>query len=786
MIIDSLRGLPEYNRYEIDRNKLRFNGIGPRLHDEPGKIWPRDSIDPDDECRKILDPSLIKSISNPEQIEKIRGVVRKMFTGLKRCNVDSLINRFCPLDHGCFDRVTFEIHYALDAYTDFSKITRLIHHVIRSINQLKPKENKNMVLVIFGCHRNYEIFKRHIGWLVTGNKRLRKIVIGHMILFEGYSMDLSKIQWLRGLDEDTVCKVYIQVMYSITRFISELLRRYFYITFGNPFAYKLFYFRYDIWQKIHSKAIKQLIDNDVLYPFTVYNDVQLPVGAVSKLKFHLKREGLRLICTQPKDKSTRNRRFYQLRCVLKHISLRLRNHEIFNLESLLLGLRIFHEKLTEERRRVYFVRADIKNCFQSIKQELLREIINQNIASFADDDMISLYLLTHDSVKRTKHKTMKAWSLDPLEYQRIHDGAVISEMEKIRLADFDQEYLRPQIINPVLRESKQSKNAFNLVGGIRQGSSFSSVLCSIYIQTALNLHLEEFFDSNDSRIFRYVDDILFVSADLEKSKRFMDRMLTGFKDFNLKMNIDKLACNFQCEGLDKYESLGRPNLCRLTDFVYFLKQRISIDTLQCSYDYSCENISLKDSFSVSPYTNELMITNILEKFKIDLIYLDQKLNGFDQMVENVFERALLFAHRAATLILASFSLKNLDHQSPSFLIKLMLTVVNKLHSNIKSGLRRKLIDNLLTRKEICLLVSTAFFTTWNRREVRHRRVELRKIAKVRRRYMMHCCYHIKSDGEARFSDSQVLYWQKKITKLSKSFPDSSFAKQIIIPSRSRK
>lgn len=770
MELEELKKLPDYN-FELDRNKIRFNGIGPRLHEQPGEIWPRDYAAYDREHEKILHPEIKALINNQTHSDRIEGIIKRTFSGLRRINVGSLFNTYCPLDIGHFDKIPFKMNHAMDAFTDYKKINLLIHNVITSaLNYHNRSNNDNFFLTFFGCDQNYRIFKRHVNCLVSSNVKVRKVLVGHLVSFGSTSMNLDKMSWLIDLNPIAKYRVFIQIIYAVFRYLYELLRRYFHITLSNPYLEMLFYYRYDLWQKIQSLGIRLLIEQEVLVPIKLEQSVQLSTISCSKLKFFLKRDSLRLICTKFKDSGNRLK-YNLLQAILRFILKNSPVYKPFNLNYLLDGLKHFKRISLAEHKKIYFVRADIKNCFQSIQQELLRHIILDYLESYLKGDKLKLHKYSCPLGKKKTFinkwyvdqdkPTTRGFNLDPIPRCESHEMSI---------QEFDRDYLKPHILEPVLRESLNSKNGFRLVNGIRQGATFSPILCSIYIQQAFEQYIKEYLDAEDCKVFRWVDDILFMSSDLTKAREFMERTLNGFRDYNLRMNLSKLECNFTCRGLN--ESLCRPK----NNSVTFFKQIISMDTLQCSYDYSYgENLELEYTFKVSPYKDKEAIKYSISRSKIDLIHLDIELNGLEQVIKNIFERALLLAHRIATMIMTSLELRKLENQNGEFMMELLEMTAKRIYKAINLNSSNAMTK--LTLLEVHLIVATAFEVTWRNKKVTHRMIEREKIKSASRRYMMRVLIHHQETTSDPFS--RPIDWENEIKKLIIHFPKTVFKKVVI-------
>lgn len=773
--------LPDYYRRKLERNKIRFKGIGPRLQGRPNGIWPRDCIDSEDEIRKTFSHDLTASITDEVQLIAIKDVIKKLFEGFKTCNIQSLFNRFCPLPQRHFNEVPFNVAHALDAYSDYSDVLVFIHHVLRSLNNIKTRgHHQNFLLFLFGTNRNFEIYKSHLRWLVIGNAKMLHLDIANLISFHNVTVDLSAMRWLEGLDFIQAYCVFYKVIHSITRFISELLSRYFYITVSNPYCEKLFYFRYDLWQKIQSKVIKDMIYSRILEPVELTGSLttRFKHNSSSKLKFHLKKDGLRPISTRSIERTT-NAKTYVMMDVLAYILDKMPNYKKFKMTNLLKGLKRFRRLLVQENKKIYFVRADIKDCFQSINQQLLRDTMLRILQEHWPDNVIHLTKFSLPNHQRTfRNRKLKhvVYSFTPDKFERDSLLSYERYPMDIPVDTFMKEYLEPEILRPVLRGSRKSKNGLILESGLRQGSSFSPRLCSIYIQAAFNEDLEDYLDVDDCQIYQYADDILFISTDLDKSKVFMHKMLNGFARFNLKMNLNKLACNFNCQVSGK-------NICNLENYLVFYKQRIWLDTLACSYHYSYKHVEIQYTFTSNPYFSTDDIKNAMRRWTLNLIHFDLELNGFDMVMKNIFERAMLIAHRVAASVIISIELSKLENQDGNRTFEFLCLTASKIRTGIKGGVNRGLITNDLSYQEIFLLVLAAYYVTWNRNKMRHRTVELDRISKKLRRQKEQYLICIPKNANFDAIVERRTRFEKMMNQLIGKFRNSCFEKEILLPTK---
>lgn len=766
---------------EIDRNKLRFVGIGPKLLSDDSKIWPRDELDPEKEVGKIFYSEITRLVRDDkykQAFDRAKKLVLHVIDALKNCNVHQLFNQVCRLDPPYFERASFDVLQALDAYTRVKDVICLIDRCLMSVNRYNKKFNtKCLIKHLFGSYKNRDIFKNNIRWLVVGNSKFRRQTVGSFMSCGDIHMNIDEIVWLNGLPEEVRYPVFCGLIHALVRFVRELIRRYFYVTVSNPHSFMLIYFRYDLWQKIQHLQIQRMLitDQAILHKFSL-EGVRIEENSSAKIKFHLKMDGLRMICTRLRDTNSRMY-LYLIEAVLQFVLSKTENFKWFRLEQLLLGLKDL-KKIAQERNgsKLYFVKADIKDCFQSVDQEKLRTIINNCLSSHFEEGILRFVQLECFTKKIKPRRTIKLWTLDA-ESVKASDEYLNVEVncaKEMSIESFNDIYLCPHILSPVLRESRTSKFAYNLIKGIKQGCSFSPLLCSIYLQAALNKYLADLYASDDCKIYRHVDDLLFVSTDIDKSHKFMHKILKGFQDFNLRANLHKVECNFEFQGVDN-------KLWKDRKYITFFRRRIAVDnTLNCSYAYGYKSVTLEQTFIISPQMDEYQIKRSIRKLsKLELIHLDCGLNKFDQIVLNIFEHALLTAHRAATLMICSFKFKRRQQQNRLLVLKLINIVSKRLNNIINYGSEKGLIENSLTELEVRLIVVDAFLTTWERKKLTHRKVELNAIQRFRNRLFW---IYIRQEDDV---DTSLLRTgvplQTKLIELRNNFPSSNFAREVLLP-----
>lgn len=757
---------------ELSRCRLRYCGIGPRLAGEEGRLWPRDALRPNDICRRLLYPDLRKSIDDHARVKKIESTICDLTESLRLCKLDQLFNRFCSVEH-VFLKNPFSLKNRLNAHTEYSKIYKFIHNLLRSIRI--ADHGGSSLVYLFGSNYNFNLYKQHLKVLVNGNAKLKRVTIGRFVCFGPSSMDLDKVQWLDGLIPEAKYRVFIQLVFALTRFVAEALQRYFYIMISNPYIDKIFYFRYDLWQRMRDEAIGLLVSKRLLEPMVMAEESGRK--ETSKIRFLLKKDDIRLICTK-QGNSRPSEEDFQLQAALVYILDKMPGNKNFNLVDFLNDLKRMRESSVHDShfRPIYFVRADMEDCFHSINQEKLLSIIGNLLrASFTSGTIEFTKFVCARRRPRRGQCEVEKWSCSKELLMRsgTYLFAYALFNKQVSVEKFLTDYVRPQILRPVLRISKTSKEGFRLMDGIRQGSKNSPLFCSIYIQQALSDHMGHIVTDKEGRLFRYVDDLLYMTTNLSKAQEFVRIMLSGFEGFGLKSNASKLACNFACT--------DHTEVRQLEDDVIFFKRRISIRTLSCTHVFAYSSINIDKTFYVNPYYTERELQEYISRWaRIELIHLDCELNGREIVVDNLFQHALVVAHRIATVLMVSFLLRNIQNQRPEFIERISEKVARRLFSSITLGKKHNRIVNDFDFREVRLITSAAFLTTWRTNKMRHRRVERDKLTALYERYKMSYLTTVLEEDRFRPRGIEL---EAKLRHLIFNFIKSSAWKEMRLPDK---
>ncbi|KAL1635717.1 Telomerase reverse transcriptase [Diplodia intermedia] len=231
---------------------------------------------------------------------------------------------------------------------------------------------------------------------------------------------------------------------------------------------------------------------------------------------------------------------------------------------------------------LYFVKVDVKSCFDTIPQRRLLDVIKA--------------LLSLEDYRVRQHVEVNA--VVPCRYSNNIGSAAKPVKRYLAQArgtgdrrDF-AEFLRRQLriksrsstvfVDSVV-EQKQSKEEVmklltehverNIIKigkkfyrqktGIPQGSVLSSLLCSFFY-AELEADLLSFLRPDTSVLLRLIDDSLLITTERQHAERFLRVMHAGSEDYGVGITKEKTLLNFICS----VDGTEVPRLPSLTSFPY--------------------------------------------------------------------------------------------------------------------------------------------------------------------------------------------------------------------------
>ncbi|KAK5195903.1 Telomerase reverse transcriptase [Exophiala xenobiotica] len=452
------------------------------------------------------------------------------------------------------------------------------------------------------------------------------------------------------------------VYYIFDSLLIPLIRATFYVTESSAHRNRLFYFRHDVWRKLcePSLALLKLNMYSAIKPSQARQKLQSRTMSYSHVRLlpkdhgarpitNLRRRQLKLVSGRRMLGSSINAQLGSLFSVLNYERVR----DPTPLGSAMLSVGDLHGRLTQFKAhvpagsRLFFVKVDIKSCFDSIPQEHLLAMVKS--------------LFSETSYRTTKHTEMKC--LDEVgrddkgllrrnyigSARAADDTAVFSNSyadslairkRKVVFADTGNQRVSTRAsILKLLHEHvgdsfvKIGKKYMRQTNGIPQGSVLSSLLCS-YFYGAFERNELGFLNPESSMLLRLIDDFLLVTMDVQLARRFLEVMVSGDRKYGIAVNADKSLVNFDV-------SVKGHKVPRLHggQFFPYCGLGIEMTTLELRKDREKRDAYISNALTVetSSRPGKTLRRKVLASMKLQMhtMLLDMSLNSRKQVISTL-------------------------------------------------------------------------------------------------------------------------------------------------------
>jgi len=450
------------------------------------------------------------------------------------------------------------------------------------------------------------------------------------------------------------------VYYIFDSVVIPLVQSHFYVTESAVYRNRLFFFRHDVWRRLSEPALTSLTLSMYapLRPKRVRQVLENRSLGYSQVRLLPKDHGVRPIMNLRRrmTKSVSGRQFVgssinaQLAPVFNVLnSERVRDPSL--LGSALLSVGDLHEKLLNFKRRIpagtrlYFVKVDIRSCFDTIPQGRLMDTVRRliiNETGYRTSRHGELKFV-HEARMNPKGQIRRRFvgAARPTDDMAVISGqSVARQAEKKRnvvfvdtgnqrvwssgqLLKLLQEHVQENIVKIGKRHLKQ-------IRGIPQGSVLSSLLCSLFY-TAFERERLAFLDPASCLLLRLIDDFLLVTTKESQARTFLQVMTAGDPSFGISVNPDKTLASFDA-------SVEGHKVSRLHDSSYFPYCGLAIDTRTLELRKDRDK---KDAFVCNALTIDWSVRpgwtlrrKIQSSFKLQMhaMLLDLSLNSSRQVI----------------------------------------------------------------------------------------------------------------------------------------------------------
>ena len=539
--------------------------------------------------------------------------------------------------------------------------------------------------------------------------------------------------------------------YVFDSLLIPLIKSSFYVTESSMHRNQLFYFRHDIWRKLCEPSLRNLkADNfDELAPRTAKDLLRSKTLGSSQLRLLPKRTGMRPIINLKRRSITKRNGKLLLgpstNSALAPVFSMLNYERVTQSERLgaaLFSMGEIHARIRDFKQRIgmvsgrklYFVKADVQSCFDSMPQEGLVDYVKNLVSTYqyfvskhaeikAADTRWSVtsaapyrkFIMTAQPAGKDQPSDVR--NMTPLSgrkkklmvdtgYKKLYDAR--------RLLKLLEEHVTTNLVRIGKRCYRQKK-------GIPQGSVLSSLLCNFFYGAFESSKLA--FLGEDSLLLRLIDDFLLITTNQSHARRFLQIMADGSEEFGICTNPAKSLVNFEVS----INAARVPQLQGFQGFPY-CGMLIGLESLEISKDRRRDDLEVRHALSVE--TNrapgKVFQRRILNAFKIQMhaMVVDTRLNDVVHAMSSLHQIHLETAMKMHCYLK---TFRNAQSPDQRLMIRMCEDLL-RLAINLTRGERStKLIEKYectVTATQHKWLMAVAFQSVLDRKQSRYSQVLL--------------------------------------------------------------
>jgi len=437
-------------------------------------------------------------------------------------------------------------------------------------------------------------------------------------------------------------------------FIGGLIKNTFFVTESASFRNRTLYFRLDDWDQICRPLIKYLKTS----LFTKVDENSIKHGQShlghSFLRLLPKSNGVRPIVNLKRKRTSHtglsiNSILQNLFSVLsyeKDVSPDRMEYSVLGLDHIYTRFKNFRSRFGPSLPDLYFVKVDIRACFDSIQQDKILEVINR---VFSEDHYVIQKYAKMITLKTGPQKTFRQFKRQAYPSDEVPDfDKFVVELSKrlknalftdqVQYAHVDKEDLMALLKEHVTQNFvKIGAGRYQQKNGIPQGSIMSPLLCSLFYADMDRERLA-FTKTPNSILVRLIDDFIYITTSQNDAERFLKVMAEGSKEYGCFISMEKTLINFRYGGVKQVVGNDFPWCGHL----------INTKTLEFKAEMARFNgIHLSDTLTVdrTKTPGQLFCQKMYQsvRVRIHVIYLDSKLNSMLTVFLNIYQALRLVA-----------------------------------------------------------------------------------------------------------------------------------------------
>ncbi|CAH1726041.1 unnamed protein product [Aphis gossypii] len=494
----------------------------------------------------------VQPIGQQDSSEMLRGILQTEVTG-------TTAGRPPDVSATCLDRLVRKLKVMADkdtsrAYWDIYRdvvgdcasaevsLCRVKSFARTVVRKIVPRE-------LFGTAGNRDQFCDNLCQVLNGGK-LHDYAVQHVV----HRIKVKKIKWLDGVSEDRRTEMAAKTLvWLINAFVFGRIVHCFRIVTTTTPSNGVVYVVKAKWANMCREKISPMMADDSEFFRRIQPDDSEPSSYRNwKVCPYAKPNGVRLIFKLRRKEGVVEKRLTDdcltfLRCLSRSHPVEYRS---------VTKTQFFREwKALQETRRgsagtLYYVRTDFRDAFTSFVHDKLRTVVRDRIKECFGKKRTTVAVHTVDVVKIGGGGTVYC------KKRRYAGGLPTPEFQGGSLVFHDKTDAVPlfRIWDTVRRcigcnAVERGGLRWVMTRGVVQGDRLSVALCDLLLA---ELHADRLTDLVDGesgcRLYRFVDDYLFVSPDRDSARRYLAAMRAGFDEYGLRLNRSKTETNLDVVG----------------------------------------------------------------------------------------------------------------------------------------------------------------------------------------------------------------------------------------------
>ncbi|EKV10805.1 Telomerase reverse transcriptase, putative [Penicillium digitatum PHI26] len=678
-------------------------------------------------------------------------------------------------------------HNIMDDSKSFMFRESEISHLEEEKRRQRPQSTNEFADADFGSERTIKVPKRLRGITIELVRKLRnrnaQCSYGELLRYY-CPTDITSIPWLESPQAQTPSpsktrsKIALSDLHKRIEIFHEfvfwifdsilipLIRSHFYVTESQTHRNRLFYFRHDLWQQLTHKPFGELKATmfEELEPVRAQRVLAQRTLGFGALRLLPKSTGLRPILNLRKralKQSTWGKRRTYLAASINTSVTPIYNMLTYEcqqapakLGSSMLSIGDMHRRLKTYKEQLskslpsgtkysqsklppmYFVKLDIKACFDTIPQkrllDLIEELVSEESYHISKHTEFQPPAPTAQQGKPTRRFMSRAAPARRPQHlpDYVNSGGASRKantvfVDSIAQKDHDVDSLLALLDEHVRHNLvKVGKKYFRQRNGIPQGSVLSSILCNFFY-AELERKVLGFIKPEDSLLLRLVDDFLLITPDAGVAMQFLEAMIRGQPAYGVQVNPAKSMANFSAA----LDGILLPRLEGTTLFPYCGSL---IDTHTLEFHRDRDRILEGGESAATTLSNTLTVEasrlpgrtfhrKVLSSFRLQLhpMYLDDGHNSRAVVLANLY---CSFITSAMKMYRYMKSLRGRAHPGPSIITQTIRDLISQTNGTIqarRAGNLESSFSCFVQRPHLQYLASAAFRFVLKRKQTRY-------------------------------------------------------------------